>query len=232
MHLITDLFFPIFLLQERVVHVQKRNKIHPSTNIKRNTIDKQHYKWRKKRKQKRNKIKTKRYREKKKKLIIRNKRLPNSPLLQTMIMVSWLIWLTVLIHVLSVCDVHDVQVMNGILIVSVSKQSAQHKIISSCWLLMFTCLVIKGNVGLSVYLMQKSFIPLCVCALLLEAAHVASPWIKHVCVCKGQFSTANWSIIRIRRPELWANSGVLQEDNIDFIFLECLNVMQWKHDQQ
>ncbi len=41
---------------------------------------------------------------------------------------------------------------------SFSKQSARQKISSSRWPVMFSCLVIKGDVGLSVYLMQKSFL--------------------------------------------------------------------------
>ncbi len=51
------------------------------------------------------------------------------------------------------CDVHDEQCID-----SFSKQSAWQKISSSRWPVMFSCLVIKGDVGLSVYLMQKSFL--------------------------------------------------------------------------
>lgn len=149
--------------------MQKWYKIHPSANIKQNTIDNN---------------------------IISQLSSPSTPPNNNnncnINMISWLIRLTA--HPrgrcsFCRCDVHDVQVMDGILIVSFSKQSAQHKIISSRWPLMFTCLVIKGNVGLSVYLMQKSFIPLSECALLWEAAHVASPWIKHVCVCACVWAT-------------------------------------------
>lgn len=176
MHLITDLFFFFFSIfiarMSGIQYMKKWYKIHLSTNIKQNTID--------------NNIRGGR-KEK-----IRNTPPPqlsspstppnNNNNCKHFNMISW--WIRLTAHPrgrcsFCRCDVHDVQVMNGILIVSFSKQSAQHEIISSCWPLMFTCLVIKGNVGYSVYLMQKSFIPLSECALLWEAAHIASP----ACVC-------------------------------------------------